>query len=90
MKRVSLRITGHVQGVGYRFAAAEVADRLELLGWVRNTADGSVELVAEGPEQVLRELIAWCRVGPRGARVSEVSENWQTAIGSLTGFAILR
>ncbi len=88
MKRVCLCITGRVQGVGYRYSAAEVADRLELLGWVRNATDGSVELVAEGPEQVLRQLIVWCRVGPRGAVVSEVSEHWQAATGALSGFEI--
>jgi acylphosphatase len=72
-KTVRLRITGNVQGVGYRVWAARTASGLGLRGWVRNRLDGSVEALAIGaPEQIV-VLIEACRRGPYGARVAEVT-----------------
>jgi acylphosphatase len=67
-----LRITGRVQGVGFRYALQHEARRLGLAGWVRNRSDGSVEAVAQGEGDALAALIAWARQGPPAARVSEV------------------
>jgi acylphosphatase len=72
MPAVQLRITGIVQGVGYRYALEREARRLGLTGWVRNRADGSVEAVAQGPQPALDQLSAWARRGPPAARVAEV------------------
>ena len=74
--RVRLRITGRVQGVGFRFSALDEARRLGLRGWVRNTHDGAVELMAEGEQGALRQLVSWCYAGPRGALVTDVHETW--------------
>jgi acylphosphatase len=67
-----LRITGRVQGVGFRYALQAEAGRLGLAGWVRNRRDGSVEALAQGPAQALDALTAWARRGPPAARVAEV------------------
>ncbi len=83
-KRVRLQIQGIVQGVGFRASAAAEARARGVDGWVRNREDGSVELEGEGPEPALRELVAWCRRGPRGARVSDVDERWSDAAGDAT------
>ena len=64
MTRVHLVVRGRVQGVYYRYAAAEEANRLGLRGWVRNRQDGSVEAVAEGPEAEVQVFVNWCRRGP--------------------------
>jgi acylphosphatase len=64
------RVQGRVQGVGYRAAAAGEARRRGLRGWVRNRADGSVELLAVGPQEQVDALLDWCRRGPPGARVT--------------------
>jgi len=74
MNRIAVRliVRGRVQGVGFRWWACEEARRLGLDGWVRNLADGSVELLAAGPETVVAEFVGSCGVGPSGARVSSV------------------
>ena len=87
---VHLNITGRVQGVYYRASTVQQAANLGLTGWVRNCDDGSVEAVAQGPRAKLEELIAWCRVGPPGARVSQVEVRWQTAENSFRAFTIKR
>lgn len=73
MRRVRALVTGRVQGVSYRASTADEAQRLGLAGWVRNRADGSVELEAEGTPERVGELLAWCEQGPPAARVSRVS-----------------
>jgi acylphosphatase len=67
-----LRVSGCVQGVGYRFAARHEARRLALSGIARNLLDGTVEVIAEGTPAALAELERWCRRGPPLADVTEV------------------
>jgi DNA ligase D-like protein (predicted 3'-phosphoesterase) len=69
---VRAAVGGAVQGVGFRDAALREARRLGTMGWVRNEADGTVAVHAEGPEPAVEELIAFLREGPPGARVAEV------------------
>jgi acylphosphatase len=69
---VSLRIEGRVQGVGYRWWTAETARRLGLEGWVRNRADGSVEILAMGERAAIQDLARACGDGPPGASVLTV------------------
>jgi acylphosphatase len=78
---VRLRITGWVQGVGYRDWLVETAAGLELAGWVRNRPDGAVEAHAEGPPADLDRLAERCRSGPRLARVEQVRADPQPVEG---------
>ena len=73
MPAARLRITGRVQGVGYRAWALQMAARLGLRGWVRNRSDGSVEALVVGEEEAVAAMIEACRDGPPAARVSEVA-----------------
>lgn len=75
MQSALLRITGRVQGVGYRAWAIETAARLGLRGWVRNRGDGSVEALVIGAEDAVEAMIEACRTGPFAARVAGVAVN---------------
>jgi acylphosphatase len=68
-----LRISGQVQGVGYRLWATRTAASLGLRGWVRNRTDGSVEALVTGTPQTVAAMIEAARKGPVGARVTDVT-----------------
>jgi acylphosphatase len=89
-KRVRLLISGHVQGVWFRASVKEEADRLGVSGWVRNRRSGHVEVTAEGEDVAIDELIAWCRVGSRGASVAHVGVARETYRGEFDDFIIER
>jgi acylphosphatase len=86
--RVRLKIAGRVQGVYFRASALQQAQRLGLTGWVMNCPDGSVEAIAEGARAKLDKLIAWCRLGPSGARVTKVDIDWESPEHGFRGFTI--
>ncbi len=65
-------VTGRVQGVFYRAAMREQAERLEVTGWVRNEADGTVSAHLEGSPDAIAELLEWCADGSPAAQVDEV------------------
>ena len=68
-------IQGRVQGVGFRWFVHREASELDLRGWVRNTEDGDVEVVASGSAEDLAELRTSLRRGPRGSRVDRLIEH---------------
>jgi acylphosphatase len=70
MKRVHAVVRGRVQGVGFRASTHEVGRRLGLQGWVRNRMDGTVEVLANGDDAAVDQLVAWLKHGPRGAHVT--------------------
>jgi acylphosphatase len=67
-----VRVTGVVQGVGYRWFVREKARRLGLAGWVRNLADGSVEVLASGEQGQIDLLMGELQKGPPGAVVDQI------------------
>src|SRR5829696_7490436 len=72
MKTVRLVIKGKVQGVFYRATSREKAIELGIKGWVKNTQDGNVEILASGEKENLEKFIDWCRKGPPNALVVDV------------------
>jgi acylphosphatase len=82
-----LRISGRVQGVGFRYQMAGAARALGITGWVRNRRDGSVEALVEGTPDAVGEIIAWTRRGPPHAAVTAVEIG--EATGSFTAFDML-
>ena len=79
-KGVRLIIHGKVQGVFFRASTKDKAIELGLKGFVRNKPDETVEVIAEGPEKQLRELVAWCHEGPDHSIVELVKLDWQSYI----------
>ena len=91
VERLSAKVIGRVQGVGFRWWVRSAADRLGLTGWVMNAPDErSVELVAEGPATALDQLEQLLRHGPPGAVVDQVEVSRSPASGSYGRFQITR
>jgi acylphosphatase len=72
MKTQRLQILGRVQGVWFRESMRREAERLNVVGWVRNCSDGSVEAVVQGSTEAVDALIEWARGGPPQARVERI------------------
>lgn len=79
VKRLSLRVVGRVQGVGFRNFVIGQALLLGVTGWVANTRDGAVEIVAEGSEEALQRLEERAKRGPAMAHVTDVRSDWSDA-----------
>ncbi len=89
MSRICMHgyISGWVQGVSFRQHTQNQAERLDLNGWVRNLADGRVEVLFEGEEDAVRELAAWLEQGPEAAKVTGVELESQPLQG-IAGFIV--
>lgn len=87
-KRLHAIVHGYVQGVGFRAATQRRAADLRLTGWVRNRWDGTVEVVAEGPQAALDDLKRFLRNGPSSATVDQVDDTTEPATGEFSGFNI--
>ena len=85
--RARVIASGRVQGVGFRYWARSRAAPLGVSGWVRNTLDGDVEAVFEGPREHVELLVRWFREGPSAAYVDRLDVEWQEPEGE-HGFAI--
>ncbi len=75
-------VSGRVQGVGFRWHARQRAAQLGVVGWVRNTASGMVEVHAEGDEEAVDSLVEWLATGPAAAHVTSLEEVTVAPIGA--------
>jgi acylphosphatase len=89
-ERITMRVSGRVQGVYFRAETRSVASRYGLSGTVRNMPDGSVEIVAEGERDALARLAAWARIGPPAAAVTGHTVQFGKADCGFAGFTIAR
>lgn len=90
MAEAGFRVTGRVQGVGFRWWTRAQATRLGVVGTVRNAADGSVEVQARGPEPALAELERLLQEGPPHARVRAVERIESSLASGAAGFEVAR
>ena len=88
-KRAHIFVYGIVQGVGFRMFTYKIAKNLGLKGFVRNLQDGRVEIVVEGEEERIRELIRNVEKGPPLARVDKLSIEWEEYKGEFKDFRIV-
>ncbi len=86
--RIRTLVSGRVQGVCFRAETQKQASQLGLTGWVRNLPDGRVEVLAEGEEQRVQQLITWCRQGPPRSRVDRIEEFTEEHSGEYDTFSI--
>ncbi|MFC7850006.1 acylphosphatase [Arthrobacter sp. NPDC057388] len=87
--RLTARVTGMVQGVGFRYWTARKADELGLTGSVRNDDDGSVAVVAEGPQPDIVEFRRWLGSSRAPGRVAHVDEKVSPAEGGFSSFQVV-
>ncbi len=84
--RLTARVRGVVQGVGFRYLTARRAQDLQLTGTAANMNDGSVEIIAEGPPGAAAELLAWLQSGGPPGQVEDVAATYSDATGSFRNF----
>lgn len=89
MRSYHFIIKGKVQGVFFRAKTKEKADELGVKGWVKNTDDGSVEVLAQGEESIIHQLETWCRNGPSRARVTDL-ERIEVESEDFSSFNVIR
>ena len=87
-KRVQVYYSGMVQGVGFRFTAERIARGLSLAGWVKNLADGRVELISEGEEGTLSDFLKKIKGGVMKQYIENAEVSWSGATGEFTDFQI--
>jgi acylphosphatase len=84
-RQVRVRYEGEVQGVGFRYVTQKIANQLGVQGGVENLPDGAVDLVAEGPEDLLKQLLLQISVSRLGAYIASQQVRWGDSEG-LSGF----
>lgn len=85
---IHVYVSGYVQGVGFRYSAIRYGNRLGVTGWTKNLRDGRVELMIEGDEVFVREMVDWCSQGPRGATVTHVETERLPYSGNYLNFDV--
>ena len=86
---VHIKVTGLVQGVFFRKSTKLEAERLGLVGWVRNLKDKSVEIMATGGKSPLEDFCNWCKKGPPLSKVEVIEVDWLPVEEEFEGFAII-
>ncbi len=87
-ERAHVFYSGRVQGVGFRYTAEALAQELELSGWVKNTRDGRVELVCEGPKEDVEMLLERIRKSAMGPHIKNADVNWKKATQEFSDFRV--
>ncbi|MCK4740926.1 MAG: acylphosphatase [Anaerolineales bacterium] len=86
--RAHLLIQGRVQGVSFRYYTMQEAQSLGLTGWVRNLWDGRVEVLLDGSEDAVKQMIEWCQQGPPSAVVEDVEIAWEEPTDEFRNFRV--
>ena len=87
-KRIHIFVSGRVQGVFFRLFVRKHAKQLNIKGWVKNLSNGKVEIIADGEELNLNQLIILCKEGPRFAKVDYIEVQKENSTGKFDDFKI--
>ncbi len=90
IKQLQAVVSGRVQGVGFRYFTQRQAVHLNLVGWVRNRWNGTVQIVAEGSEADLSKLFKAIQRGPHAGTTQNVTHHWREPTGDFYSFRIRR
>lgn len=88
MIQYELKITGKVQGVGFRYFAYQKANEIGINGWVKNSRDGGVRIIAQGDEIDINTFIDYLQIGPTRARVDNISKYKMQTLSKFEKFVI--
>jgi len=88
VKSFYISIGGRVHGVGFRYFVLQKAHEFHVLGWVKNTPDGKVEIEVEGNSSNLESFIGWIKIGPSRAIINSISVTEITPLRNFTNFSI--
>ena len=89
IKQIKIRVSGRVQGVGFRFFTHQQAQKLGLVGYVKNLDNGDVEIVAQGDSVQISKLTEWLEHGgPVSARISNINIDQSSVQEDLTSFKV--
>ena len=86
--RAHIFVAGKVQGVFYRENSRKLAEKLGILGWVKNLGDGRVEAVFEGDKDKVEKMVNWARKGPIWAKIEALDVIWEDYRGEFDAFEI--
>ena len=89
LRQAHIVVSGMVQGVSFRHHTAQKAKELCIVGWVKNTTCGNVEITVEGKATVLKEFIDWCHAGSPFSRVEKVAVEWKEPTQMFSSFDVL-
>lgn len=87
--RAHIKIYGQVQGVFFRKSAKIEAEKLAILGWVKNNEHGFVEAMAQGKKENVNNFIKWCKKGPPFAKVESIEVDWREDVEDLIDFSVI-
>ena len=88
MVQYEITIKGRVQGVGYRYFAAQKANEMGIKGWVKNAVDGCVIIVAQGIEEEIETFIDYLYLGPTRSRVDQISKVKFNTLSDFNNFSV--
>jgi acylphosphatase len=88
MKRVRILIEGRLQGMNFRYHTQQQAQKLGLAGFVRNLSDGRIEIDAQGDDESVEEMLAWCQEGPQNAQLKSILFRYDEPNEHLTDFTV--
>ncbi len=83
-----LTVKGRVQGVGYRYFAVQKGSEMGITGWVKNSVDGSVIIVAQGIEEEIKTFIDYLYIGPTRARVDQITKVKFNTLSDFNNFSV--
>jgi acylphosphatase len=86
--RVRILIEGRLQGANFRFNAQKEASRLNLVGFIRNLADGRIEIEAQGEQDQVDKILAWCQEEPHGSQIKSILFRYDDPINRYSEFNV--